>query len=363
MMRWRAASGGIVSLWRRLSRAPFTVRLSSLLATLVAAFAFAHPLDALAHAGDATGFASATISGDTLTYVYTATPASKVDPAALPALLRQHLSLGADGQPCATDDGKGLTISFRCPQAIRNAVLQDRMFDAVGDAHHVIAVVTWTGGSLSHAFAKDAPQAKIAIAAGGAGNGEGAEGSAAPTTATGFFLLGVEHIATGYDHLLFLLALILCGGRLIELLKIITAFTIAHSLTLGAAALDLVMLPSTLVESVIALSIAYVAFENLYPRYAVSRRWAVSFLFGLVHGFGFSSVLKEIGLPKDSLLLSLLNFNLGVEAGQLVAVIIVVPLLAWLRRTPFEARVVRLVSMAVMAVGLGLFIERVALGA
>ena len=81
----------------------------------------------------------------------------------------------------------------------------------------------------------------------------------------------------------------------------------AHSLTLGAAALDIVTLPSTMVEAVIALSIAYVAFENLYPRYAVSRRWAVSFLFGLVHGFGFSSVLKEIGLPKDSLLLSLLT--------------------------------------------------------
>ena len=224
----------------------------------------------------------------------------------------------------------------------------------LGESHHVIALLTWDGGSLSHAFAKDAPEATINI---GTGTAE------APPTATGFFMLGVEHIATGYDHLLFLLALILCGGRLVELLKIITAFTIAHSLTLGAAALDLVMLPSTLVESVIALSIAYVAFENLYPRYAVSRRWAVSFLFGLVHGFGFSSVLKEIGLPKDSLLLSLLNFNLGVEAGQLVAVVIAVPLLAWLRSTPFETRVVRGVSLVVLAVGLGLFVERVAFSA
>lgn len=356
MKRRRAASGGSGLLWWRLTRAPFAAHLVSLLAALATAFVFAHPLDALAHAGDATGFASATISGDSLTYVYTATPASKVDPAALPALLRQHLSLTADGQPCTVDDGKDLTLRFQCPQAIHQAVLQDRMFDAVGDAHHVIAVVTWTGGSLSHAFAKDAPEANISINAGNAG----AEGR--PATATGFFLLGVEHIATGYDHLLFLLALILCGGRLVELLKIITAFTVAHSLTLGAAALDLVSLPSALVEAVIALSIAYVAFENLYPRYAMSRRWAISFLFGLVHGFGFSSVLKEIGLPKGSLLLSLLNFNLGVEAGQLVAVVIVVPLLAWLRSTPFEARVVRLVSLLVLAVGLGLFVERVALG-
>ncbi len=151
-------------------------------------------------------------------------------------------------------------------------------------------------------------------------------------------------------------------GRAIELIKIITAFTIAHSLTLGAAALDLLTLPSTMVEAVIALSIAYVAFENLYPRYAVSRRWTISFLFGLVHGFGFSSVLKEIGLPKDSLLLSLLNFNLGVEAGQLVAVLVVLPLLVWLRSTRFEARVVRLASVGVLAVGIGLFVERVAFG-
>ncbi len=317
---------------------------------------FAAPVSAFAHAGDATGFASATISGDTLTYVYTPTPASKADTAALPALLREHLVVTADGQPCAAEDGKDLRITFRCPQPIRDAVLKDQLFDVLGDAHHVIAVVTWTGGSLSHAFAKDAPEARIAIHAAGAGSPE------APSTATAFFLLGVEHIATGYDHLLFLLALILCGGKLIELIKIITAFTIAHSLTLGAAALDLLTLPSTMVEAVIALSIAYVAFENLYPRYAVSRRWTISFLFGLVHGFGFSSVLKEIGLPKDSLLLSLLNFNLGVEAGQLVAVLVVLPLLGWLRSTPFEARVIKLVSMAVLAVGLGLFVERVAMG-
>ncbi len=311
------------------------------------------PAGAWAHAGDATGFASATISGDRLTYSYTPTPASTIDAAALPVLLRQYLTLTADGQPCPADDGKDLHISFRCPAAIRNAVLQDRTFDAVGEAHHVIAVVTWTGGSLSHAFAKDAPDATIRI---GTGSGDAAH---TPAGATGFFLLGVEHIATGYDHLLFLLALILCGGRLIALLKIITAFTIAHSLTLGAAALDIVTLPSTLVEAVIALSIAYVAFENLYPRYAVSRRWTISFLFGLVHGFGFSSVLKDIGLPKDSLLLSLLNFNLGVEAGQLVAVVIVVPLLAWLRTTRYEARIVRFVSLAVLATGLGLFVERI----
>jgi hypothetical protein len=110
---------------------------------------------------------------------------------------------------------------------------------------------------------------------------------------------------------------------------------------------------------VIALSIAYVAFENLFPRYAVSRRWHISFLFGLVHGFGFSSVLKEIGLPKDSLIWSLLNFNLGVEAGQLIAVMITVPLLIQLRKTSWEKPVVQRLSQLVLLIGLLLFTERV----
>ena len=174
-----------------------------------------------------------------------------------------------------------------------------------------------------------------------------------------FFFLGVEHIVTGYDHLLFLLALILCGGNLIQLLKIITAFTLAHSLTLAAAALNIITLPSVLVEAVIALSIAYVAFENLYPRYAISKRWTISFVFGLMHGFGFSSVLRDIGLPEDNLIWSLLNFNLGVEAGQLAAVVLVLPALFWLRKTVWEAKVVRVVSAVVMGVGVALFIERI----
>ncbi len=176
--------------------------------------------------------------------------------------------------------------------------------------------------------------------------------------AISFFLLGVEHIATGFDHLLFLLALILCGGSLIALLKIIAAFTLAHSITLAAAALGLANLPSTLVESVIALSIAYVAFENLFPRFAISRRWTISFLFGLMHGFGFSSVLKETGLPQDALLWSLLNFNLGVETGQLLAVAIVLPGLLWLRTTRWEKAVVNTLSALVLLVGLTLFVQR-----
>jgi hypothetical protein len=103
-------------------------------------------------------------------------------------------------------------------------------------------------------------------------------------------------------------------------------------------------------------------FIHGFPQFAVSRRWTISFLFGLVHGFGFSSVLKEIGLPKDSLLLSLLNFNLGVEAGQLVAVLIIVPLLIQLRKTQWEEKTIRALSAIVLVVGLALFVERVVVG-
>jgi hydrogenase/urease accessory protein HupE len=177
-----------------------------------------------------------------------------------------------------------------------------------------------------------------------------------------FFTLGVEHILIGFDHLLFLLALVLRGGNAWSLLKIVTAFTIAHSITLALAALNIIVLPSRLVEGAIALSIAYVAAENLFAKRPASHRWAVSFVFGLVHGVGFSSVLREIGLPQDGLVWALLGFNLGVEAGQAIAVLATLPLLLYLRRTRFEARTVAAVSVIVLVAGLALFVERALLG-
>ena len=319
-----------------------------LLLLALSASLWATASDAQAHAGDATGFASVTIREAVVSYTLTPTPASQADPAQLPQLLHDKLSVTADGKRCVPADPKGLTAVFTCPAKPVQLTLRDDLADPLGAAHHVIALLTWEGGSASYSFAAQSRETHVTLAA-----------PAAAQSASSFFLLGVEHIATGYDHLLFLLALILCGGNLVQLLKIITAFTLAHSITLGAAALGLVQLPSTLVEAVIALSIAYVAFENLFPRFAISRRWTISFLFGLMHGFGFSSVLQEIGLPRDNLVLALLNFNLGVEAGQLVAVAMVVPLLIRLRKTRWESMVVQMLSALVLLVGLGLFIERV----
>ena len=173
-----------------------------------------------------------------------------------------------------------------------------------------------------------------------------------------FFLLGVEHILSGYDHLLFLLGLLLRGGGWLSLAKIITAFTLAHSVTLALAVLNVVVVPDRLVEAVIALSIAFVAAENLFLNPVASRRWLVSFCFGLVHGFGFSSALRELGLPAQGLLFSLFGFNAGVEAGQALVVAVVLPLIVVLRRSRWEERMVWSSSLAILLVGLVLFVER-----
>jgi hydrogenase/urease accessory protein HupE len=140
-----------------------------------------------------------------------------------------------------------------------------------------------------------------------------------------YFLLGVDHILSGLDHLLFVLALMLLIRDRWMLVKTITAFTVAHSITLAGASLGYFSLPQKPVEATIALSIAFVASEliKMKPgewRLSESYPWVVAFAFGLLHGFGFAGALKEIGLPQSDVPLSLLTFNLGVEAGQLIFV-------------------------------------------
>jgi hypothetical protein len=148
-----------------------------------------------------------------------------------------------------------------------------------------------------------------------------------------YLRLGVEHIFTGYDHIAFLFGLLVIAGRegvrrgARRILGVVTAFTLAHSVTLIASALGLVAIPPRIVEPAIALSIVYVGVENLVQP-APAHRFALTFGFGLVHGFGFASVLREIGLPHKGLLLSLVSFNVGVELGQLAVVAAVLPLLA-----------------------------------
>ena len=130
---------------------------------------------------------------------------------------------------------------------------------------------------------------------------------------------GIEHIFTGYDHIAFLIAIVLWARRLTPVIKIVTAFTLAHSLTLSLAALDIVRIPSAIVEPAIAASIVYVAAENFLSR-DIEKRWRITFAFGLIHGFGFASALQEFGLPKSALVPALAAFNAGVEIGQLAIV-------------------------------------------
>lgn len=173
-----------------------------------------------------------------------------------------------------------------------------------------------------------------------------------------FVGLGVEHIWTGYDHLAFLAALLLVAGRLREMLLIVTGFTVAHSLTLSAAALGWVFIPAAVVESAIAASIAWVGFENLWtptPR----RRMVATFGLGLIHGFGFASLLAELGLPREDLLLALLAFNGGVELGQAAVVAVLLPLLVALRRWGgWTRRAVPALSVAIGLAGVWWFVER-----
>ena len=166
---------------------------------------------------------------------------------------------------------------------------------------------------------------------------------------------GVWHIWIGYDHILFLLSLLLPavlawgGGRwqaverfapaFWDVFKIVTSFTVAHSITLSLAALGVVSLPSRLVESAIATSVVLAALNNVFPL-VHGRRWMVAFFFGLVHGFGFASVLRDLGLPQNALLIALVGFNLGVEAGQLAIVSGFLPVAYFLRASWFYRRLV-----------------------
>lgn len=141
-----------------------------------------------------------------------------------------------------------------------------------------------------------------------------------------FVKAGVEHIVTGYDHLCFLFALILWANRIWPVVKIVTAFTISHSITLSLAALNIFTLPSALTEALIAASIVFVAAENYFSR-DVDTRWRNTFLFGFIHGFGFASALTEMGVPQDAVVPALASFNIGVELGQIVIVMMVMPVL------------------------------------
>lgn len=179
-----------------------------------------------------------------------------------------------------------------------------------------------------------------------------------------YFLLGVEHILEGWDHLLFVIALVLLVRRGMAVVKAVTAFTVAHSVTLAGVSLGLFGLPGRPVEAVIALSIVLLAVEGARAdKDTLTRRWPwlVAFLFGLIHGFGFAGALREIGLPQGEVPAALISFNLGVEAGQLGVVLAVLLVLESVRRMRGAALEpsVRLASYAIGITGSYWLIDRI----
>ncbi|HEX2541803.1 MAG TPA: HupE/UreJ family protein [Caldimonas sp.] len=253
------------------------------------------------------------------------------------------------------------------------------LFADVDPTHRGIARIQRPGQAPELVVLQPTANVAAASASGGAGEGgRGSSGAAAADTVTPwqFVREGVHHIVTGYDHVLFLLCLLLpsvmrrtaAGWRPVERLAqavwplagIVTAFTVAHSITLALASLKIVSLSPAVIEPAIALTIVLAAVDNLRPIFPV-RRFVVAFFFGLVHGFGFASVLGELDLPAGAFAWALLQFNLGLEAGQLLIVVLVTALLFGLRkRAAYPAFVIGAGSTVAIAIGLAWLLERTA---
>jgi hydrogenase/urease accessory protein HupE len=256
----------------------------------------------------------------------------------------QHLASSVEvrvaGEPCdlvqhsarpVEEDGEGIELHWRCPREASRWTVHLPFLAELSPGHTHLARVS-AGGHVVERVAR-ASAASFEV-------------EATPSVldeASRFLRLGVEHIFTGYDHLAFLLGLLLLGGSIRQLAGIVSAFTLAHSVTLALAALGAVSIPPSVVEPAIAASVVAVAAENIWAlrpggdascrvAEAIRRRWRLTFCFGLVHGFGFASALQDLRLPRAALAAGLVSFNLGVELGQLLLVLAAVPLLRALRR-------------------------------
>ncbi len=273
---------------------------------------------------------------------------------AISAYALARLNISADGRPCSASrvehqvdrhsDGTYAVLRFAaaCPEKDGTLEAGYALFFDLDPLHRGLARLESRGEIRSLIFSPEQPRQRLAVAE-----------RSALRQFLDFAREGVWHIWIGFDHVLFLLSLLLPAvlerqaGRWVPLpgfkqafcktFVIVSAFTLAHSLTLTLAALEMVSLPSRWVESAIAASVIVAALNNVYP--VLERRlWTIAFLFGLIHGFGFASVLSDLGLPRDNLLLALVGFNLGVEAGQLAIVTALMPIAFALRWSWFYQR-------------------------
>ncbi len=286
-----------------------------------------------------------------------------------------NLKIAADGSACTSQpsdylvddhtDGAYAVLRFvaDCPRTPQTLELDYRLFAELDPQHRGLLRLDYEDQTRTAIFGPDQPQQRFVL------------GTLTPWQQfLDFGREGVWHIWIGFDHILFLIALLLPAvlqrrdghwqsvpafrPAFWNVLKIVTAFTVAHSITLSLAALEIINLPSRLVESVIAGSIVVGALNNIYPM-VVNRLWIVAFFFGLIHGFGFASVLVDLGLPQNALLVALVGFNVGVEVGQLAIVAVFLPLAFGLRRSWFYQRIVLVFGSAVIAlVALTWMLER-----
>jgi hypothetical protein len=251
------------------------------------------------------------------------------------------------------EGGVVFQVHYTCPEVPARLALAMPMLDALAAGHRHLARVFRAGKA----------QVKVLDRAHATWDLDEANATSSGASATGslawsMLKLGVEHILTGADHLVFLLGLILVGGSFRSLLGVVSAFTVAHSITLALATLSIFAPSARLIEPAIALSIAYVGIDNLFVKDA-SKRWRITFLFGLIHGFGFAGALREIALPRAQLPIALVSFNLGVELGQLAVLSLALPIALRARRAPwFGERGVMLLSIAIAIGGVVLFIVR-----
>jgi len=251
------------------------------------------------------------------------------------------------------EGGVVFQVRYTCPEVPDRLTLAAPILDALTPGHRHLARVFRSGKAQSKVLDRSRATWTLDRA-----SPTSSSTAVARQLAWSMLKLGVEHILTGADHLVFLLGLILVGGRLRSLVGAVSAFTLAHSITLALAAFSIFTPSPRLVEPAIALSIAYVGVENLYVEDA-SKRWRITFPFGLVHGFGFAGALREIGLPHGQIPIALVSFNLGVEIGQLGVLSIALPLALAARRAPwFGDRGVKLLSAAIAIGGGALFVVR-----
>ena len=245
------------------------------------------------------------------------------------AYVSAHVSVaGTDGKDCARGapevmpDGDGVIvrIAFSCQDVPGDLVYRSTVLTASDKSARQVVLIG-AGENAPQALLDDT-HSTLTISA---------PAPSVWSTMQRYLITGIEHIFRGYDHIAFLVAIVLWARRLVPVIKVVTAFTIAHSITLSLAALQIVVIPSAIVEPAIAASIIFVAVENFFSR-NVDGRWKVTFAFGLIHGFGFAGALQEMGLPANAVVPALAAFNIGVEIGQVAIVSIVVPALILLDR-------------------------------